>query len=210
MIKLDYGCGSGGFEEIAYPESKLQSWLVANGGKGTFGIDINPLRIEKARERINNGVELIPMDGRNLAFPDNYFDVVHEWAVFHHMPDYEKGLEEIHRVLKPNGVLLLTESVDNDIAFRYCRRIFNKWHDDYVSTYFDSHRIDEALRKHFIINSRSYYWRFLPSDFLRQYNLEPRLSLIINNWISGLLNKMGIGEKFCCHYVVKAINYKKK
>lgn len=209
MRKLDYGCGSGGFESIAYPEPALRSWLLANAGPDSYGIDINPLRIESARSRINGGTNFMVMDGRKLDFPDNYFDVVHSWGVYHHMPDYERGVSEVYRVLKPGGTFLITESVDNDPAFRYLRRIFNKWNGDEVAAYFDTRRLDQVLRRHFIIDQRSYYWRFILSDFLREYHLEPKVSLMLNNFASIVLNKIGLGEKTCCHYVVKAIAKKR-
>jgi ubiquinone/menaquinone biosynthesis C-methylase UbiE len=210
LIKLDYGCGSGGFEEIAYPEPVLNSWLMANSGPNSYGIDINPLRIESAKQRINNGTKLIVMDGRKLDFPDNYFDVVHEWAVFHHMPDFTDGVKEVHRVLKPGGIFLMTESVDNDVTFRLMRRIFNKWNDDDVSSYFDTRLLNSVLRRYFMLDSHSYHWRFLLSDFLREYHLEPRFSLVLNDWISKVFNSVGLGEKTCCHYSVRAINIKKR
>lgn len=202
MKKLDYGCGSGGFEEIDYRTGKVGSWLVANAGPDTFGIDINPLRIDVARQKIT-GAQLLVMDGRRLDFPDNYFDMIHEFGVFHHMPAYEQGIAEISRVLKPGGVFLLTESVDNDLAFRFARRIFGKWHEDDVSTYFDTHKLNRSLSKYFVIAWWEYHWRFLPSDFLRQYNLEPWISVMANEWMSKIFNAVGLGDRTCCHYVVK-------
>ena len=46
-----------------------------------------------------------------LTYPDNYFDVIFCIATFHHLPSKElrlKALNEIKRVLKPDGYLLMT------------------------------------------------------------------------------------------------------
>jgi len=42
-------------------------------------------------------------DARMLPFPDGTFDTVLALSFLHHIPDYEKAVEEIMRVLKPKG-----------------------------------------------------------------------------------------------------------
>lgn len=42
-----------------------------------------------------------------IGFPDGAFDVVYSFGVLHHIPDVEKAVAEIHRVLKPGGELLI-------------------------------------------------------------------------------------------------------
>jgi ubiquinone/menaquinone biosynthesis C-methylase UbiE len=51
------------------------------------------------------------MDARQLAFPDQTFDVVLFVGALHHMPDVVVGdcFHEIHRVLRPDGVVLCAE-----------------------------------------------------------------------------------------------------
>jgi SAM-dependent methyltransferase len=43
----------------------------------------------------------------SLDFPDSTFDVVYSFGVLHHIPDVEKAVAEIRRVLKPGGELLV-------------------------------------------------------------------------------------------------------
>lgn len=43
----------------------------------------------------------------HLAYPDEEFDMVIGHAILHHIPDIEKALAEIHRVLKPGGICML-------------------------------------------------------------------------------------------------------
>jgi ubiquinone/menaquinone biosynthesis C-methylase UbiE len=59
----------------------------------------------------SKGVSLVQMDAQRLAFLDNTFDTVLGTFVFCSVPDAVKGLQEIKRVLKPDGQLLLVEHV---------------------------------------------------------------------------------------------------
>ena len=45
----------------------------------------------------------------NLIFPEHYFDLVFAFAVFHHVNDFERGLDEVARVLKPDGLFIVQE-----------------------------------------------------------------------------------------------------
>lgn len=58
-----------------------------------------------------NREELFPIpyeDLCNLSFPDNVFDFVIVNDVFEHVPDLDKAISEIYRILKPKGYLLST------------------------------------------------------------------------------------------------------
>lgn len=50
------------------------------------------------------GLDVRLMDARALAFPDARFDLVHSNAVFEHLSDVPRVLEETARVLRPEGV----------------------------------------------------------------------------------------------------------
>lgn len=70
--------------------------------------------------------QVLNFDAQHLPFPKHTFDVVLANHVLFHVPNVHNALREIHRVLKPNGVLLAaTNSRDNlpelDILIR---RIF--------------------------------------------------------------------------------------
>jgi len=50
----------------------------------------------------------------DLPFPNNYFDLVITWTVLQHIAPgrFKKSIEEIKRVLKDDGVLVITEFID--------------------------------------------------------------------------------------------------
>lgn len=46
----------------------------------------------------------------NLSFDDESFDYILCWGVLMHIPDIDKAISELARVLKPGGVLILNEN----------------------------------------------------------------------------------------------------
>lgn len=74
------------------------------------GIDFSQKNLDKAEDlsKIKN-VTLKQMDIHQLEFEDNSFDTVAIRFSIHHLRNIEKGLNEMHRVLKPNGLFILCE-----------------------------------------------------------------------------------------------------
>lgn len=204
-MKLDYGCGSGGFDEILDDRRNRGSWLQLHGGPDAIGVDYNSARLEEARSRIYNRTRFQQADGCHLPFPDGYFDLVHDSATFHHIAYYELAVREIARVLMPGGTLICNESVDNDPLFKVCRRLMGQWRGDEISSMFTSDDFLATLAPYFNIWSARYYWRFPGSDLLRYYNREPRWSLLFNDLVSKGLARLGLAKAMACHFVVTAI-----
>jgi len=97
---LDYGCGPGSY---IIPLAEL----VGESGK-IYALDIHPLAIHKvhsiaSKKQLAN-VETILSDCQT-GLPDNSLDVVLLYDIFHDLSDPNKILEELHRVLKSEGIL---------------------------------------------------------------------------------------------------------
>ena len=81
--------------------------------KGTVvGVDNSSGMLAEAEKKINSGkgekkVKFILNDAMNLDFPDNSFDAVFMAYGLRNMPDYEKAIQGIHRVLKPGGKICI-------------------------------------------------------------------------------------------------------
>lgn len=97
---LDLGCGIGS-----------NSWYLAREGFDVHGVDGSKTGIIKAKKRFleeNLKGDFKVMDYIQLDFPANYFDVVIDIASIQHNQTKNVPiiLNEIKRVLKPNGKLL--------------------------------------------------------------------------------------------------------
>ncbi len=66
---------------------------------------------KKKQQRDNTKVQLELMDVQSLCFADNSFDTVIATFVFCSVPHPVKGLQELYRVCKPGGQVLLLEHV---------------------------------------------------------------------------------------------------
>lgn len=101
---LDYGCGSG-----SYMKAVIE--LVGKSGK-LYALDVNPTAIEMIKQiALKNhltNVETILTDC-NTGLPDNSIDVVLLYDVLHDLTDPQRVLKELYRVLKPNGILSLSD-----------------------------------------------------------------------------------------------------
>lgn len=99
---LDVGCGPGIFiHELL--ERGCQVW----------GVDISPKMIEQAQKRVRENeltakVKFLVGDTEHMSFSNNFFDCVLCIGVLEYVDDEKKSLEEISRVLKPGGDLILT------------------------------------------------------------------------------------------------------
>lgn len=83
-------------------------------GLDIVAIDLSRNMMELARERAANykgKFELINMNVESLGFPDNSFDSVLTVCVFCTVENPVQGLEELRRVLKPDGKLFMFEHV---------------------------------------------------------------------------------------------------
>lgn len=98
---LDVGCGIGGSTRI----------LAKDYGFEATGITISPKQVQRATELTPEGVSAkFQVDNAlDLSFPDNSFDVVWSIEAGPHMPDKNKYAQEMMRVLKPGGTLVVAD-----------------------------------------------------------------------------------------------------
>jgi 2-polyprenyl-3-methyl-5-hydroxy-6-metoxy-1,4-benzoquinol methylase len=108
---LDIGCGEGFF-----------LFNASKAGYTTKGIEISQGVTEYARREFGLDVEAKPFE--ELRFPENHFDVVTLWQVLEHVPYPLMVLKEVHRILKPGGLLATSTPDIEGIMAKIFRR---KW-----------------------------------------------------------------------------------
>jgi SAM-dependent methyltransferase len=94
---LDFGCADGGYD----------AEMLAHGLEAVTGVDVEEPRIADAKRRNLPNAQYTKFDGLTLPFEDETFDGTFMNEVFEHVIDERRALAEIHRVLKPGGVLVL-------------------------------------------------------------------------------------------------------
>ena len=96
---LDYGCGDGRFiASVASVREQLEC----------YGCDVDTQAIERA-ERSHSGVRFGRLTADGVSpFEAGYFDAVCMLDVLEHVPDERLTLQEVARVMRPQGTLLLS------------------------------------------------------------------------------------------------------
>jgi ubiquinone/menaquinone biosynthesis C-methylase UbiE len=98
---LDAGCGDGinllGLDEMTAGQNPRAS---------ICGLDYNPVRLARARS-VAGGSRLQQGSLYDLPFVGDSFDVVLCNHVIEHVPDLSRALSELHRVVRPGGLLVV-------------------------------------------------------------------------------------------------------
>ncbi len=96
-------------------------------GAEYHGIDLTPAMLKRARRRIqsNQSIKLSIGDVTDLPFTDEEFDVVICHLILAVVPDPEKMIIEVERVLKPGGQVLILDKFIRPGQFAPCRKLLN-------------------------------------------------------------------------------------
>lgn len=193
---LDIGCGHSNLLEKAYTKAHSAYGIDPEND----AVDRNPYIKEIRTEYVEN-----------LSFEDNFFDVVVSAWVFEHLPDPQKALSEIHRVLKPGGVaIFLTPNILNYNVW-IIRLIPERFHDYLTKKLYGRQENDTFPKKYKINSIKRIRKLFKDSNFKEEEiitNGDPSY-ISFNNFtfkIAILLEKilnMNIFKKFRVHIIGK-------
>lgn len=90
---LEVGCGWG----------ELAEWVARETGADVILTDLSPRMVELSRER---GLDARQADVQHLPFEDGTFDAAVAAWMLYHVPDLDRGLSELARVVRPGGRLV--------------------------------------------------------------------------------------------------------
>ncbi len=101
---LDIGCATG----FLLDEARRQGWQA-------HGVELSDWAVKYAREHFN--LEVSEGTVEDAHFPPGSFDAVTMIDVLEHLPDPKKTLEEIRRILRPDGIVCVsTPDIDSFIS----------------------------------------------------------------------------------------------
>lgn len=101
-VVLDVACGTG----------DLSLELAQNGKGSVIGTDFCRPMLAVAQEKnggIATAIPYVEADAMQLSFADNSFDAVTIAFGLRNLPNYDNGLKELNRILKPGGTLVILE-----------------------------------------------------------------------------------------------------
>jgi demethylmenaquinone methyltransferase/2-methoxy-6-polyprenyl-1,4-benzoquinol methylase len=101
--------------DIATGTGDLAISLTSTNAKDIVGLDISDGMLEVGRQKISaknldNTISMVIGDSEDLPFENNSFDAITVAFGVRNFENLEKGLAEILRVLKPNGLFVILET----------------------------------------------------------------------------------------------------
>jgi SAM-dependent methyltransferase len=151
--------------EVGGGEGELAARIKTELGVEVVGIDQSEAMVAEQRAK---GIDARVGDVQQLPFADGEFDVAVAAWMLYHVPDLDRGLAELARVLKPGGLLVaVTNGVDHlqelwDLAQRASRiGRFN----------FRSDNGEEVLLRHFATVERrdAQGWVTMDDETVRRF-----------------------------------------
>ena len=172
---LDLGCGTGEFLKIM----KASGWETA-------GVDPS----EEWNKRSTDDNKIYSADLMEVKFEGQSFDVITLWQVLEHLPEPDKYLAEMHRLLKKDGILVL--SVPN----------------------INSLQAGLGGRRWFHLDLPRHRWQFVPETVLKMldktgFHLKEikHFSLEYNpfGWWQTILNLLGCEMNFAYKFLKRGV-----
>ncbi|WP_339887608.1 bifunctional demethylmenaquinone methyltransferase/2-methoxy-6-polyprenyl-1,4-benzoquinol methylase UbiE [uncultured Flavobacterium sp.] len=110
--------------DIATGTGDLAILMTNTSAEEIIGLDISAGMLEVGKKKIaekklDSKIQMVLGDSESIPYPDNYFDAITVAFGVRNFETLEKGLSEILRVLKPNGIFVILEtSVPTKFPFK--------------------------------------------------------------------------------------------
>ncbi len=118
--------------DIATGTGDLALLMTKTSAEKIIGLDISAGMLEVGRKKIeaknlSSKIEMLLADSENMPFENNTFDAITVAFGVRNFETLEKGLSEILRVLKPNGIFVILEtSVPEKTPFKQGYQFYSK------------------------------------------------------------------------------------
>ncbi len=118
--------------DIATGTGDLAILMTKTSAKKVIGLDISAGMLEVGKKKIaerklEHRIDMVLGDSEHMPFPDNHFDAITVSFGIRNFENLEKGLSEIERVLKPNGIFVILEtSVPEKTPFKQGYAFYTK------------------------------------------------------------------------------------
>ncbi|HYE10024.1 MAG TPA: methyltransferase domain-containing protein [Patescibacteria group bacterium] len=134
---LEIGCGTANYLNLIYQLTQAEVW----------GLDKSQGMLNKAKVKCKSAV-LIEDDAAALSrIPDSSFDLVYMVDVIHHINDIEPMFQNIRRVLRVNGKIIVFSDSHEHIRSRLTTKYFPETLEPELKRYQDTPEIVQCLSK---------------------------------------------------------------
>ncbi len=132
-VIADIACGEG-----------YGSFLLSSSAQSVIGVDVDKDTITSAKKKYSNtsNLKYLQSNALDLNIDDNSFDVVVSFETLEHLTEQEELLGEFSRVLKPEGILIISTpdkevySEENDHNHFHVKELTKKEFDSLIETHF--------------------------------------------------------------------------
>lgn len=103
------------------------AWRSCCRSAHVTGFDLDPRMVAQAQERTAKYADRVRAfvgDAEAIDAPDASFDVVVEYGILHHVPDWHEAQRQIARVLKPGGIFYFEDLLKGLISSFPMRILF--------------------------------------------------------------------------------------
>ena len=157
---LEFGYGSG----ILLPS-------LAGISHNLYGIDItsDPVTVNNSLSKLNIKAHLRNEDILAVKYPTDFFDIIVSFSTFEHIAEPDKILQEMHRILKSNGKLLVgMPKVSKAMEKLFALIGYNDINKHHVTSHKD---FISAAGNYFKLERRNRLFRFLPEAASLYFNM---------------------------------------
>ncbi len=130
---LDIGCGTGNYT------NELQK-----KGLQIIGIDPSEKMLEQAKQK-NSNIDWRIGTAENIELPDKHLDGILASLTIHHWTDLQKAFFELHRVLKPNGIIVIFTSTPKQMKGYWLNHYFPKMIADSIDQMPSLETVEKAM-----------------------------------------------------------------
>lgn len=153
---LEVGCGRGIGTELIFERF---------GAKTVRSIDLDPSMVRLAKQRLsrfsNSVLKVSVGDVSQIDAQDGSFDAVFDFGIIHHVPDWQKAITEIFRVLKPGGQFYFEEVTSHALE----RWFYRKFLEHPIDNRFSGSQFVEELERQGLAVGNRYVEKFF-GDFV--------------------------------------------
>ena len=139
---LDLGCGTG---------ELIVERVTAVRKPEIYAVEIDPLHFKEIKKL---GIKVTKADiEKGLPYKNNYFDIISANQIIEHLVNVDLFMEEVNRVLKPNGYVIL--STENLSSWHNLFALFFGWQafSQHIST---KKNIGNPLKLNLAVDGKSY------------------------------------------------------